>query len=89
MMKTIQCDKMAFLGGPCALGGNKSVAKTVNNLPAHTKLRIESNLIICGVWDDCSVVMRVDGQIVWTKNFNTVGKTPIKVCDCQAHAIGV
>lgn len=85
IMKSVQCDALSFLGGPCVLGGTQGVTKTLTGLPNHSRLRLEGNLLICGDWEDCSVIMKVDGQVVWTRNFNTSGKQGIKVCDCIAH----
>lgn len=58
--------KNTFLGGHCNFSYNE-VHKTFKNLPAHKAIRVNAAFHMFDSWDGESAYMKIDDEIVWTK----------------------
>jgi hypothetical protein len=66
--RTNRCNKgkNTFLGGHCNFSYNE-VHKTYKNLPDHKAIRVNAAFHMFDSWDGESAYMKIDDEIVWTK----------------------
>lgn len=81
-----ECGGVRMLGGYCQFGGGE-VFKVFNNIPKHSKLRIQATYHFIDAWDSETGFMRVnngkDGemQYLWIERYSAfVGNNGINVC---------
>jgi len=81
-----QCAGVSVLGGPNTLNSD-TISKTYN-LPKHAQVRVTATFSFIDNWDDDTAFMKIDGQYMWTEEYNWCNQFFTMMCSKGYNACG-
>lgn len=81
-----KCGGVSMLGGPGSINSD-SVSKTYS-LPKHAEVQITARITMGDNWDDDTAFMKVDGEYLWTEEYNWCAQFFTMMCAKGHNACG-
>jgi len=81
-----QCAGISILGGPNSLNSD-SISKTYD-LPKHAEVKVTARISFIDNWDDDTAWMKLDGEFMWTEEYNWCPQFFTMMCAKGYNACG-